>query len=53
MDRPRFDLMTKLEQAQNQACLNEFCGRILAEQERNREIMEMKQKLELEIENED
>ncbi len=52
MERPEFDKMTRLEQAQNQACLNQFLGQILAEQETNRKIMEAEQKLELgELEN--
>ncbi len=46
MDRPPFEQMSKVEQARNKACLNEYLGRQLAEAETNRKRMNAKQIIE-------
>ncbi len=52
MNPSDFDKLTLEEKLIFSVWCRNFLGRILAEQARNREIMEAKQKLELEIENE-
>lgn len=52
MNRPNFDIMTKHEQRQCQACFNEYLGQQIAAQARRKIVTEAEQKEELEIEQE-